>query len=56
MVLDHDPEHKVGATFDRSNLSQSKISREGSIGRDDKDSVTGLVAIPAVIFFPGDTS
>ena len=27
-------EHIVGATFDRSNMSQSKISQEGSIGRD----------------------
>ena len=27
-------EHIVGATFDRSNMLQSKISREGSIGRD----------------------
>ena len=27
-------EHNVGATFDRSNVSQSKILQEGSIGRD----------------------
>ena len=27
-------EYNVGATFDRSNLSKSKISREGSIDRD----------------------
>ena len=27
-------EHNVRATFDRGNMSQSKISREGSIGRD----------------------
>ena len=48
-------EHNVAATFDKSNLSQSK-SRERAVLADmDEDSVRGLVAIPARIFFPGLT-
>ena len=35
IVLDHMiQEHNLGATFYRTNLLQSKISQEGSIGRD----------------------
>ena len=45
-------EHNVGATFDRGNMLQSKISREGSIGQDRQH---GLFQFPLVILFPGNT-
>ena len=35
-----------GATFDRSNMSQSKISQEGGLAEVDKDLMTGFVLIP----------
>ena len=51
-------DHNLGAKFHRRTVSQPQISREfriGNIDRGDKDSVTGFVVIPLVIFFPGLT-
>ena len=42
-------EHNEGATFDRSNMLQSKISREGSIGRDRQRLIDNLFRFPLVI-------
>ena len=41
-------EHNEWATVDKSNMSQSKISRERAVLAEiDKDLLTGLVSIPA---------
>ena len=59
MVLDHMiQDHYLGAKFHWSTVSQPKILQEFRIvnigwGNKRLSSVTGVIAIPSVIFFPG---
>ena len=52
-VLDHyDPEASFGGNIHRSKMKQPKSRERAVLAETAKDSVTGVVAIPSVIFFP----
>ena len=53
MVLDHMiQEHNLGAAFHRSTVRNPKSRERAVLAKEPKYSVTGVVAIPSVIFFP----
>ena len=50
-------EQNLGKAFDRSNLSHAcALSARAVLAEKAKISVTGLVSIPAVVFFPNKTA